>query len=774
MKSERAREILTYAIVAAALAAVAFFTLRRDGYIAAGDIYPAYFMPGNHVLEKTTRMWGEAFSGLGSPQWASGATVFALWGMLWLSLGVPGPTVQFTLNAAVLVFVGLSTAFFARTLFPERRLIAVVAGLSLPLSFYAAQVMIDAKLMFAVGFFPFSAAFLVRRLREPVPWYLIACEIGLLSPAFMILATTPPIAVYELLWAACWTVGAWLRWRTFRTTWAGIAGGALAATGINAWWWFAAYTTLFASGGASVQTFQNPVSWQWVDQNASILRMLSMQGMWTFPRLIYFPYAAVYLSGWRHWALYAPLAFAIVGIALAPYRRRVWLLVAIAAVSLFIGKGFHQPFGVINALLYEKLPFYWLFRDPQVETNITLYLSLFTLAALGVCELYVRARAMLARRFADVRSADAAALGWFAILMVLLLSNGAIFFSGDLFPQRWLGGLARLVVTPPSYWKQTAQFFNALPHDDTRVLLLPNDDFYQMPYDWGYYGIDTVAQTFIERPVVLVSPESFNYLGASAAVRAQYATLLREIARRSKAPIAPLMSSLDVGWIVQRNDVDWTHPLRSILPPAKIARYLANQRQLRKVASFDKLDVYRVPVTHGYLSAYDALGVWASHGAIDSLSAFRLVGRETPWVAADTPGIPPSLVSARISPTSKGRALRAAVRRSGLASAQPVTSSAVSWWRYDARLSPATRVVVLHASYSPGWHVEADGERLDWPHVAVDGYLNGWIAPVAAPANVSIVYEPARLYLDLTRLAMIVFILCIAGYVTALVVAQRR
>jgi hypothetical protein len=738
------RDALVYAIVALVVTVVALIVIPRDGYLAWGDVYPLYAMPGNHELERSLQLWGNAYSGLGSPHYAPGTMVLALFGQVWLRLGLSGPWTQWTLTLALLLFAGLSVTFFARTLFPESRLTALAAGLALPLSFYAAATLHDPIAMFAVGYFPFCAAFLIRRLREPTTSLRFAVEIGLVSLGFMVLATAPPIAVYALLWALAWLIGGSLYWRTFPRTWPGLAMGTVAALAVNVWWVYAAFITLFANGGSAIQTFANPVTWSWVDQRATILHLLSMQGSWSYPRPEYFPWASRYQTIPFKLALYFPAVLALTGLVLSPFRRRTWLLFAIIVVSLFIGKGYHPPFGGVNALLYARLPFYWLFRDPQPASNVTLYLSLFVLAGVGLSQLVT----MTARRLErlGLGAPRVAVLSRFAgaALMVLLLANGLPLLNGDFIPKTWLNGDARSVVMPPRYWSEATDFLNA-QQDDSRVLLLPNNDFYQMPYDWGYYGADGVA-ALIKRPQLIVSSESINYITGAPALRPQFGHLVAAIRGHSHAPIAPLLSALGVGWILQRNDIVWSRPYRDILSPTAVRNFLAGQPHIQRVATFGKLDIYRVAIQHADASAYDGVAAWRGDAPPDLLRLFELARGEVPLLIGSSAVLPVDLIKRRPRPES--------------AQSTKHTSA-----EYDATISPKARLVVLHSSYSTGWRVAADGKELEWQRLPIDGFLNGWVVPDSAPRSVSLFYKPARAFAVLQALSLIALCCLAVGFV---------
>ena len=68
----------------------------------------------------------------------------------------------------------------------------------------------------------------------------------------------------------------------------------------------------------------------------------------------------------------------------------------------------------------------------------------------------------------------------------------------------------------PQYWWDVANTINA----DTRpgkVLVLPLDDYYQMPTTWGFFGVDSIPNLLIQHPVVQPKPD--GYFGDGAGFR---------------------------------------------------------------------------------------------------------------------------------------------------------------------------------------------------------------------------------------------------------------
>jgi hypothetical protein len=341
-----------------------------------------------------------------------------------------------------------------------------------------------------------------------------------------------------------------------------------------------------------------------------------------------------------------------------------------------------------------------------------------------------------------------------AVLTSLLLTNGIAFISGDVIPPTWLNGTAKSVITPPHYWRQASDFLNA-QSDDARVLVLPNDDFYAMPYTWGYYGIDAVAQTWIARPVVIAAPVSSNWIGGSPALLAQYGHLIDDMRAGPGRTVAPALSALGVGWIVQRNDVDWSSAGRHIMSPAVIGAYLRHQPGIRKVARLGLLDLYRVAISHGCASAYDDFVRVPQGHDIDLVRALGQLGSEVPFVTVSDAlslenSLPGSPVALRVQPL-------------------PATCAARDSATYDVAVTPGTKLLVLHVSYSPDWRIEADGKALTWRHVIVDGFLNGWLVPDAAVEHVSLVYGPERAFRALQMLAVVTLCCLMLGLALCIV-----
>jgi Alpha-(1->3)-arabinofuranosyltransferase len=621
--NDRVREASLYGIVLIALSIVVAIRLPHSGYVPGGDFWPGEFVPGNTVLA-TNGLWSHAISGFGSPQFNQTFTLFAVFGAVAAKLGLSGPETQFVFLFILIVATGLSTTFFARALFPERRLVALLAGVGV-ISMHTILWLTNPLLLFALCYYPLVAGLIISRMRRPAPWPRFAGELSIAGAGLVLLMANPPLAVFAVLWACFWVVACGFAFRTWRETLPAIGIAAVITLAESAWWGYGAYVTLFGGGGAVAQIFAGPLEWRWVDARASLLNMLSQQGGWDFSNPHYHPDLWPYLVAWPRATLYIPAAAAIFAVLIRP-SKRIALLWFVAAVSALVGKGAHEPAGLVNTFLYIHLPGFWILRDPQAVASVTLYLALYTLAAVGLTALLdimmrgVRASPARASIKAALATACAAAL----------CASGWSVLHRDFLPQTTLDGKAHSSVLLPAYWQQAAHFLNQSA-TGSRILLLPGDDFYQMPYEWGFYGSDTVAQSLLQAPVLVLSSQPASYTAGSSAAREAQANLEASIETQPSTPIAPALAALGVGWILQRNDIV-VDPDRNIESPSYIAKYLARQPHIVKSISFGKLDIYRVERPSGLSAGLDGESRWLSQNEPAIVETSALVNGDPGFV----------------------------------------------------------------------------------------------------------------------------------------------
>ena len=621
-----------YLSVVCILSLVALHGLHHSGYYAAGDIWPAPFMPGNTTLQQSLSLWGTLNSGLGSPQYQPFGVVQGFWGIALRRIGFAGSDTQFLWMAASLVWQGLGVTCFVRAVLPAYPLAAVAAGLGLPLSLYNAIIFPYPVQAFAVGYISLCSAYVLYRARRPASPLQEAAEVSALSDGLMVLAQTPPIAVVFAVWIAIWTAAVWSIARARRRVWLGPLLGMAGAALLNCWWLYAAYLTLFSGDGAVRQVYAGPSDLEWVSSRASPMNLLTMQGIWSWPRPEYYPWAGAFGVGILHLSPAVPLGLALCALLLSSFRRTVLALAALTVAAVLIGKGPHAPFGDLNRAAYQHLPLFWLLRDPQVEMDVLIGLFLYTLAGVGLSEGLRRLDSLLlrVRRVAPpVRLMLPPAAR--AIGCALLCLSGYPILSGSFLPDHWLGGISSTFVQLPSYWNAAASYLNAASESGS-VVVLPADDYYQMPYTWGYYGADQIAQSFIHRPVFYLT--SFpTYLAGSAALQHFLDLLSAEVRDQSPVSIAPTLDGLGIRWLLVRGDLRSHFLGRPIESGDQVVRYLARQSGIEYVRSFGKLALYRTHRGTQTVQFYNGAGTWTGGAVPAQDAATSARSSDIPWVA---------------------------------------------------------------------------------------------------------------------------------------------
>lgn len=625
-----------YAIVGVILAAIGLIIFWRSGYIAGGDIWPTTFVPGNNAWQQNWPVWGPTVTGIGSPQYNPTTLVWSLFGRFVGLFHLQGPHQQDVFLVALLVSEGLGTTYLARALYPKRPLMAVIAGLAVPLSLYNAIAFLNPIQAFAIGWFPFSAGIIVNA--RGGPWYLKSVRLGLLTLGLWVLAGTPPMAVVWVAWAAVWFGFSSRRHRRYvgRT----VIASMLLALMLNGWW---AYGALLTLGGGSVsQTFSGPLAWAWVNQRASLLNLLSMQGDWAWFQRVYYPWGTVYQHGALPWLLFVPALLAVISVLWVRIERSRWIWVGWIVGSLWLAQGTHPPFGWLNTWLYTHVPLFWLFRDPQVEMDIILLIGLMMLASMAIDDLW--------RRWKQSSSSlEMSVLGG-ALVMVIgvaLTASGYGVYSGKAFPRHASSHnttTSTSNIHVPPYWGRAAKFLNSSENQGGRILLLPNDDFYQMPYQWGYYGTDSVAQSYFHAPVVLLNPNPSGYLAGTANYQATLSQLYTAIQSHPRENIAPMLRTMGIHWIVEREDINWQVPGRTILPAPYVMWYLAHQPGIHKVRTIGALSIYRVHSYQSVVSVASHANTW-SGSAVPPLIIPRALTSKMPhrnavWVSGNVTSLP--------------------------------------------------------------------------------------------------------------------------------------
>jgi hypothetical protein len=339
----------------------------------------------------------------------------------------------------------------------------------------------------------------------------------------------------------------------------------------------------------------NTGSWTWTEGRATTANAFWLNTDWGWIYREYFPFAPGYshlpLSLLRY--LFPVAAFAVLLLPSSGARdrtatRRLALVAPIALGALVLvafSTGTNPPGSIVFDRLYT-LPYGWLLREPG-RFLMGAGLAYAVLLALGVDAL---ARGVKAAPVLDILGSGIirrTAMGTAFVGLVAVLP-GYPLLTGQIVPTS-RGILPSEHVNVPAYWPSMASAIDRAPGSGA-VLMLPTDDFYQMPYKWGYYGSDTFSEDLISRPVL--DPVGQGYTPASNQMLSTVQLVSQFALSRQWVEVNRLLHALDAPYLLVRGDINSSFPNRDITSPVTLDATLRNDPDMHVVASKGPLDLF--------------------------------------------------------------------------------------------------------------------------------------------------------------------------------------
>ena len=505
--------------------------------------------------------------------------------------------------------------------------------------YVVSEVNVYANYLAALGLLAAMPAALVaagtRRLS--VRW--AAGLIALASPLLGYVFSNPPLvgmllgAILTTPLLVAWIDGREAALRSFRALLLALV--LLLAT--STYWIVPAVLHLSGFAGAQLASLS---SWSWTEGRATLRNAFWLNAFWAWSFPEYFPYASAYDGIALKVAEFVLPAIAFGALAL-PVRasdgsqrfrreRELRLAVAAAAIALiviFISTGTNAPGSVLFIRLYN-LPFGWLLREPGR------FLMLVALAYSVLSGVVVQATfdGQSFVQFAKSRHASAEMFR-FAFVPLILASSvllGFPLYTGSVAPD------SRPVLPPihikmPAYWSEMARFVDGLPVQGG-ILVMPPDDFYSMPYSWGYYGTDSFVADMFHRPVLVPNPQ--GYIPTTPQLLGAVNLTARSMLNGDWRQAETLVRAFNTPLVLVRRDIDMTFPSRSILAPNDLASALRAAPNFVLVRQIGSLDLFSLT------SATSEGGVAAKFATINTqtpdLRLLPLIGPDTALVTSGT------------------------------------------------------------------------------------------------------------------------------------------
>jgi hypothetical protein len=517
-------------------------------------------------------------------------------------IGVSLINVQRLWFTFIFVMPAASMYFFSRVMWPEKKyrigwfISALFYALN-PLTFYPLS---DTPVL-TYAFLPLFAGILVIGLRKRENKYAIL--LALSSVLFYTSAANPPL--YITIWvmaAALFVYCVLTSGKKLSTICFSLKAIGLIIL-VNLWW-IIGELFLLLNLIANTITISAPLSLDYVSshsQMASFLNLFRLFGSWSMLQgtngYLYYPYMPEFFTTALILITYLIPILVFSALLFKGKNRAVLFFSFLALFFLFLSKGLHSPLASVNQFLYVNIPGFSFFREP-----ITFFLPLtaFCYAVLlgittgeihnGINKVHMKL-SPIKRKTAHV------AVTAF-IVIIILVGSWPVLTGATILGQR--GVLPSTYVKIPSYWYEASDWLNSQP-SDFKILLSPENPATLTHYNWGWFGPD-VAGLLINDDLISVNPQSYT------AQNPFYYSVYQAISSLSNSTsnvntvaldndIYKLLAAMNVKYILQRNDLDYTYfnsSSPSSISPQVMNSILSNLKGISLVKTFGELDIYEV------------------------------------------------------------------------------------------------------------------------------------------------------------------------------------
>ncbi len=556
---------------------------REGFFISSGDDFPL-FLNFQEAFRSGTFLWSPDFLGYAVP---TPAYALYLYLSVFLSyLGFSVGMVQAFFQLFLFLAAGFSMYYLAKLVYPNHRIAPFVAGFFYMFNFVSMQIKLNIGFLWIYAFIPLLLALLVRVVNntyrqdnkaanKSIVYFALASVV-----AFSFASINPANVALILFSLAILMIFYTVKFRRqLRPLLKSLVKMAGLSVPINLWWLIPILNYYVFAPNA----FNSEISvgaWIWTHDRASLLNLFWLNGFWGWlPE--YVPFIEAYSNPFLAILTFAP--FLIAGAALFfksnKSRFNLYLMLAILAI-LFLAKGLHEPLGGLNLLLYDNVSLMGMFREPASKFTLLSVPFLALLIGYAVANLsnlrVKRIKPYLGKGLILGFTFSAFVLSAFPLI------TGPIETTTKDLP-------FSSYVKVPDYWYQAANWINN-QSGEWKVLITPLNDYYQMPYTWGFYGTDQLIDRLIEKP--LVSTANLNSYKVNPQTAATLEHLIASMKHGRTLEFKALLDLLNIKYIFQRNDVQTDLPDRNLISPAEMKAFVGTQPYIRLVHTFGEIDIY--------------------------------------------------------------------------------------------------------------------------------------------------------------------------------------
>jgi hypothetical protein len=559
-------------IIVSLLSLAATFSWLKVGYVIAnGDSFPFTMINPDKWINQIPFTWNNLFNGGGEPNFQITYIVSVLFSYCLKSMSLPAYLIQFIIYSSLFICQGLSIVYFLKVLFPDhKRSSSIIVGSI----FYNFNVFLlywippQVMAMLSMILIPLLGGLLVKAYTTRKNIYIILFSIIsiLLSGVFV----NPPMIVIILIFVLIIIGYLIIQLRRVEIkTLLKIAGLTLL---INLFWIIPVYMCLFTQGNTNVSADVSLGGWDWSMVRNSFLNIFWLSTTFGWNELDYYPYSIKYNSIIMLFVFIPTIFVFCINLLKRKVQKIVIYFLTLLVLLFLISKGIHQPFGFIYNL-FQKIPGFWLFREPALKfffIIITIY-SILIVKAFETIKINRR----------DLKIFTSSAL----ILIILAISFPI--WNGEAIPDKkpnYPPAHAKI----PEYWEDLK-----CEKLTGKVIVLPNNDFYQMPYTWGMYSADFLSEEIINSEVIKVNNNIEGYTYYSNNYFQATNIVLQVLQGNKLIDFKKAIDNLGVNYLIVRKDIDFDFTDRPIISPYKIEELLKTINGIDYYKSVGEIDIYR-------------------------------------------------------------------------------------------------------------------------------------------------------------------------------------
>jgi hypothetical protein len=554
----------------------------RPGFIVSnGDYFPMFVNPQKTVSD-SIYLWSP--DNLGNPSQMPSLLIYQYIAGSLSFFGLSVGAVETIFQVFFLMGAGFSMYYLVRKLYPNLKLAALLAGIFYMFNFFVLQNRLNVGFTWIYVFEPLLMALLIRALDSAFAGdykksnktviYLaitsaVAFSFGSINLANIVLLLIPLVLItlYEI-------VNHRTQLRPLALTLGKIV---FVSVPLNLWW-VLPFLNVFVFSPHVLNSQLTVSAWSWTQVRSSFLNIFWINGFWAWVPKFY-PYFTSYSNPLLIVLVFVPF---IVGASSLLFKSNKSRLNACLMLSVllfvFLAKGLHDPLSGVNFALYQHLPLMNMFREPVSKFTLLIVLVLAPLIGFAGSNL-ANLKIKRSKGF----------LGYFVpIFLIAVFIIASYPLVVDPLESKTQQAPYSSYVKIPDYWFNASSWLNHQT-GNYNVLLTPLDSFYQVPYTWGFMGMDQFLESLINKPIIAT-----GYLFGTYVLKPETVALLQQLMvavnTDNTTCFRTLLDIMNVRYILQRNDVNAT--AENVLNPDQMKIFFAQQPYLHLITSFGQLDVY--------------------------------------------------------------------------------------------------------------------------------------------------------------------------------------